>query len=510
MRRVVSVYLPMWATDRWQQLNESLVSKSLVSKSLGAEPLALTDRRLVYAANEAALGLGIHVGMPVSQAQAMLPGLRVETADPAGDVAALRRLAGWCVRFSPLAAPCAPDSVWIDVTGCAHLYGGEERLVQAVMERLGEAGLAARVAVADTPGCAHALARYGLDALCVVPPGEVPAALEPLPIEALRLEAAMSAGLRQIGFDTIGQLTAAPRGPLARRFGAGLMRRLDQALGRAGEPLEPVAPAGLIRVRQGFPEPIATPDDLLRITALLTEQLCGKLRQADLGASRLDLVFVRVDGSPQMVRVGTAAATRDAAHLTRLLSAQIETVDPGFGVDSVWLAAPLTGRLGARQIVSDLAVGGEAADLSSLIDTLLNRLGSRNLFRVAAVESDIPERSVRRVALSGGEMGGGWPASLPRPSRLLSPPRAVDAVALLPDHAPLQFTLGKHAHRVRRSDGPERIFGEWWRADDEFFAVRDYFQVEDEEGRRFWLFREGDGEHPESGDMGWYLHGVFG
>jgi len=494
----------MWATDRWQQLN----------RRLGAEPLALTDRRLVYAANEAALGLGVYVGMPVAQAQAMLPGLRVETADPAGDVAALRRLAGWCLRFSPLAAPCVPDSVWIDVSGCAHLHGDEDRLVQAIMERLGEAGLAARVAVADTPGCAYALARYGLDALCVVPPGEGPAALlaalAPLPIEALRLDAAVSAGLRNLGFDTIAQLTAAPRAPLARRFGAGLMRRLDQALGRAGEPLEPVAPAGLIRVRQGFPEPIATSDDLLRITALLTERLCDKLRQADLGASRLDLVFVRVDGLPQMVQVGTAAATRDAAHLTRLLSAQIETVDPGFGVDSVWLAAPLTGNLGARQVVSDLAAGHAAADLSSLIDTLLNRLGSRNVFRVASVESDIPERSVRRVAPGGSETGGRWPASLPRPSRLLNPPRAVDAVSLLPDHAPVQFTLGKRAHRVRASDGPERIFGEWWRADDEFFAVRDYFQVEDEDGRRFWLFREGDGEHPESGDMGWYLHGLFG
>jgi protein ImuB len=362
--------------------------------------------------------------------------------------------------------------------------------------------------VADTPGCAYALARHGLDALCVVPPGGAAAALAPLPIEALRLEPTAAAGLRRLGFDTVGQLAAAPRAPLARRFGNEVLRRLDQALGHAPEPLEPVAPPDLIRVRQGFPEPIATPDDLTRITALLTEQICEKLRQADLGASRLDLVFLRVDGTPHMVRVGTAAATRDAAHLTRLLSAQIETVDPGFGIDSVWLAAPLTGRLGARQMISDLAAA-PVADLTSLIDTLLNRLGSKNLYRVAAVESDIPERSVRRIP-PGAVPAGNWPAELPRPARLLSPPRAVDAVALLPDHPPVQFTWRKRAHRVRRADGPERIFGEWWRADDEFFAVRDYFQVEDEEGRRFWLFREGDGEHPESGDMGWYLHGMFG
>ncbi len=505
MRRVVSVYLPNWATDRWRQLNE---------RGPGTEPLALASQRAVYAADAAAAGLGVYAGMKVAQAQAMLPGLRVEPADPAGDTAALRRLAGWCVRFSPLAAPCGPDSVWIDMTGCAHLHGGEEKFLQSVLERLGEAGVAARVAVADTPGCAHALARHGLDTLCVVPPGQAAAAMAPLPVEALRLDAETAAGLRQLGFDTVAQLAAAARAPLARRFGAGLLRRLDQALGRAAELLEPVAPAGMIRVRQGFAEPIATADDLARVTALLVERLCEKLAHAERGASRLDLVFVRVDGSPQMVRIGTAAATRDAAHLTRLLCARIENVDPGFGVESVWLAAPLTAALGARQMEADGLFGDaaarHAAELSSLIDILVNRLGETRVYAAEAVESDIPERSVRLVppALSTG--GKGWPASLPRPPRLLSPPRAVDAVALLPDHPPVQFTWRRRAHRVRRADGPERIFGEWWQSDDAFFAVRDYFQLEDQDGQRFWLFRQGDGEHPESGDMAWYLHGVFG
>jgi protein ImuB len=452
--------------------------------------------------------------MKVSQAQAMVPGLRLEPADQAGDAASLRRLAGWCVRFSPLAAPCGPDSVWIDVTGCAHLHGGEAGFLQTVLERLGEAGVAARVAVADTPGCAHALARHGLDAVCVVPPGQAAAAMAPLPVEALRLEAAAVAGLRQLGFDTVAQLAGAARGPLARRFGAGVLRRLDQALGRVAEPLEPVAPAGMIRVRQGFAEPIATAEDFSRVTALLVERLCEKLARAERGASRLDLVFVRVDGSPQMVRVGTAAATRDAAHLTRLLCARIEEVDPGFGVESVWLAAPLTASLGARQMEADGLFGDaaarQAAELSSLIDILVNRLGEARVFAAEAVESDIPERSVRLVAPALAAGGKGWPASLPRPPRLFSPPRAVDAVALLPDHPPVQFTWRRRAHRVRRADGPERIFGEWWQSDAAFFAVRDYFQVEDQDGQRFWLFRQGDGEHPESGDMAWYLHGVFG
>jgi protein ImuB len=464
---------------------------------------------LVYAANQQALSLGVYPGMAVSQAQAMLPKLQVEPADPVGDAAALKRLAGWCLRFSPLAACCAPDGVWIDITGCAHLHGGEDALLNAVLDRLAEAGVNARAAVADTPGCAHAMARHGLDVLCVVPPGGQAKALANLPVRALRLEAEISAALQRLGFDTVGQLAAAPRAPLARRFGGELMRRLDQAMGRVPEPLEPVLPPDLCRVRQGFAEPIATPEDLRRVTVLLAEQLCEKLRLRDQGACRLDLVFLRVDGVAQMVRVGTAAPTRDAAHIARLLVAGIETVDPGFGVESVMLAAPLTDALGARQTLSALTAPAEA-DLAALIDTLINRLGAGAVFRAAPVESDIPERAVRAAPPLAALGGRNWPAHLPRPPRLLAPPRRVEAMALLPDHPPVQFTWRKKPHRVRRADGPERVYGEWWLDDDAFFAVRDYFQVEDEAGQRFWLFRQGDGERPETGDMGWFLHGLFG
>lgn len=475
-------------------------------------PLALVrkdgNRRVVHAADSAALELGVFVGMPASQAQALVPGLRVEEADPAADAAGLRRLAAWCLRFTPLTALCAPDGVWLDITGCAHLFGGEDALLQMVLDRLTESGVTARVAVADTPGCAHALARHGLDVACVVPPGAQAAALTSLPVRALRLEPDVVAGLQLLGFATVGQLAATPRGPLARRFGGEALRRLDQALGRVAEVLEPVAPPDLVRVRQGFPEPISTPEDLRRVTELLAGQLADKLRQRDLGACRLDLVFGRMDGVRQAVRVGLAAPSRDAAHMARLLGERLESVDPGFGVENVALAASLTGRLGARQALSDLTVPAET-DLAALIDTLLNRLGPGGLFRVAPVESDLPERAVRRVG-PAARPEGGWPAHLPRPPRLFSPPRPVQAMALLPDHPPAQFTWRDRRHVVRRADGPERVYGEWWLSDEECFAVRDYFQVEDEAGQRFWLFREGDGERPETGGMGWFLHGVFG
>jgi protein ImuB len=513
MRRVVSLFLPHWPTDRVR-----------LHEGPAAGPLVLAARqggkRLITAACPKAAALGLAPGMAVSQAQAMVPGLCVGEADPAGDAAALRRLAGWCLRVSPLAAPCPPDGVWIDITGCAHLHGGEAALLARLTQRLVEAGLHARAAVADTPGAAHAVARVRQNKdggfggggtphpTFMVPPGEQAAALAGLPVRALRLAPDLAEALGRLGFDRVGQLMAAPRPPLTRRFGSSALRLLDQALGRVAEPIEPVLPPDLCRVRQGFPEPISTAADLQRVTAWLAEQLCEKLRRRDQGASRLDLVFTRVDGTQAVVSVGTASPSRDVAHLSRLLLAQIENVDPGFGVEMVMLSAPLVQRLGARQGLSALIAPAET-DLSGLVDMLSNRLGAARVFRAAPVESDVPERAVRHVP-PGSIVRAEWPAMLPRPPRLLHPPRPIEAVALLPDQPPVRFTWRRVSHRVRRADGPERVFGEWWRSENEIAAVRDYFQVEDEAGQRFWIFREGDGQDAETGGLDWFLHGFFG
>jgi protein ImuB len=438
-------------------------------------------------------------GMAVAQAQAMQPGLRIEEADPAGDEAGLKRLAGWCLRhISPLAAVNPPDGVWIDITGCAHLFGGEAALLSMLVGRLGEAGIFARAAVGDTPGAAHAFARFG------------GADLAALPVAALRLPEEIVLALRRLGFETVGDVMKAPRAPLARRFGGLVLWRLDQALGDAPEPTEPLLVAEIPRTRMGFLEPISTADDLARAAGLLTERLCEKLLQRGLGARQLDLVFTRVDGVGQMIRVGTAAASRDAAHLTRLLVQKIETVDPGFGIEAVCLAASFADVLGARQVLSDMCTERAGADLSALVDTLANRLGAEKVFRLAPVESDVPERSVRRVGPLARGAGAGWPEGLPRPARLFAPPQPVQVLALLPDHAPKTFVWRRRPYRVRRADGPERIFGEWWRSVGETWLVRDYFSVEDEAGQRFWLFRRGDGEDFSTGDLRWYLHGMFG
>jgi protein ImuB len=512
MRRVVSLFLPHWSTDR-ARLHEGAGTPDEAFVLAARQG----SRRLITATSPHAASLSLFAGMAVSQAQAMVPSLRIGEADPAGDTAALKRLAAWCLRLSPLAAPCAPDGVWIDITGCAHLHGGEAALLGKLTHRLAEAGLHARAAIADTPGAAHAVARFAAHAvarfaatpLTIVPPSGQAAAIAPLPIQALRVAPDIAEALSRLGFDTVGQLMETPRAPLTRRFGATALRLLDQALGRVPEPIEPILPPDLCRVRHSFPEPISTADDLARVTTMLATQLCEKLHRRDQGASRLHLVFTRVDGTTATATIGTAAPTRDAAHLTRLLHAHIETIDPGFGIETAMLAAPLVQRLGARQTLSALTAPPEA-DLSGLIDMLCTRLGPARVFRTQPVESDIPERALRHVPPGTVMRPDSWPAHLPRPPRLLHPPRPIEAVALLPDQPPVRFTWRRISHRIRRADGPERVFGEWWRSDAELAAVRDYFQVEDEAGQRFWIFREGDGQDPGTGNLDWFLHGFFG
>jgi protein ImuB len=447
--------------------------------------------------------LGLRPGMKLAQAQALVPGLEVHDADSPGDAALLRRLAEWCLRYAPLTAVNPPDGLWIDITGSTHMYGGETPLLRDLVSRLNSQGLAVRAAVADTPAVAHAVARFGSGG--VVPPGkDVVAAF---PIEALRLPADMIADLRLMGFERVGPLATAARAPLARRFGVELAKRLDQAAGVLFEPIVPVTPLVSIQARLGFVEPLLTAEALSAVITTLVAQVSDDLERAGLGARRLDLRFERVDGSVQAIRIGTARPVRDARHLARMLDERLERVGPGLGVEAMHLIVIMAETLGFVQTASSL-VADASPDLAPLVDRLVNRLGEAEVYRLAPVQSDVPERSVRPVAALT-QVTGGWPADLPRPVRLLDPPQPIDAIALLPDHPPVAFTWRRIRHRVRHADGPERIAGEWWKRDREWVSVRDYFRVEDEDGRRFWLFRRGNGSDMETGDMRWFLHGFF-
>ena len=497
--------------------------------------------------------------MALAQAQALVPGLTIRPAQPEADEAGLRRLAVWCLRYAPLVAPDPPDGLWIDITGCAHLMTarhssyprkqasrsprpahpalsprpphaprathkatspaererwtssppGEAALLTDLTARLKAAGITVRAAIADTPGAAHALSHHATDPLAIASPNGTAAALASLPIVALRLDPETTDSLHRLGLSRIDQLAAIPRGPLARRFGPDVLRRLDQALGHTAEPIAPITPPSAITSRLGFIDPLLTADAFAAVIGQLTTRVCDKLRRAGTGVRRLDLWFERVDGSIQTIRIGTARPSRDATHLTRLLIERLETIDPGLGVEAMRLVVSLSDWLNGEQSTAALADGDTQPDISALVDRLINRLGTARVWRAAPVESDIPERSVRRTPPMVLQADKGWPDGLPRPVRLLSPPQPVEAIALLPDHPPAAFTWRRRRFRVRRADGPERIHGEWWRHTAEMAATRDYWRVEDEGGRRFWLYRSGNGNDPTTGDLRWFLHGIF-
>jgi protein ImuB len=507
MRRVVSLWLPTWPTDRLRRMRSDAVlpvEAPLVTRAHDGRRLA------VAAANRTALALGLRPGMPLAHAQAMVPGLEVAPADPAADAAALGDLAAWCLRYAPLTALDPPDGIWIDTTGCAHLHSGEAALLGDLVARLGRAGIAARAALADTPGAAWAMARHAEAPLTMVPPGGQADAVVLLPVAALRLPAGTVQGLQRLGLDLVGQLVSTPRAPLARRFGTAVLRRLDQALGHAPEPIAPVVPPDAVQQAFAFPEPLLTAAALRIVIDRLAEAVCADLARAGLGARRLELIFERMDDRAQVVRLGTARPSRDPRHLARLLGERLETVEPGFGVAAMRLVVALAEPLGAMQAAVPLGnAAAVEADLAPLVDRLAARFGEARVFRVLPVESDVPERSVQRAAPFAASRSRAWPSDLPRPVRLLVPPEPVEAVSALPDHPPAVFTWRRMRHRVRRADGPERIAGEWWRRDGEWRAVRDYWAVEDEAGQRFWLYRRGDGIDPATGDLAWFLHGLF-
>ena len=513
------------------------------------------SRLVIAAACPAARALGLVPGMAITQARALVPNLDIRDADPAGDAADLLHLATTAARrWTPLAAVSGIDGLLLDITGTAHLFGGEAKMARRIVRLLARLGYTARVAIADTPGAAWAIARFrrpgegggrdvwgnrfatqhsgpGLrrgDGFVIVPPAEHSKALAPLPLAALRLDPTTIDALVHLGVATIGQLAAMPRAPLARRFGDALITRLDQASGRAAEPLDPVIPPEPIAVTQRFAEPIATAEAIEHWLSHLMQNLVTALAQAGKGARMIELIADRIDGVPQHLRIGLARPSRDAAHMLRLITRRIEEIAPGYGIDALALHVRRADPLRAQPFEERLE--DTSADIAPLVDTLANRIGDARLWRMQPVESDVPERSLASAApiadatraaarlkpddvrrLDRGTDLHPWHPRWPRPARLLRRPEPLDhVIAELPDQPPRRFTWRGQTHRIICADGPERILGEWWHRTAEADSVRDYFRVEDEAGHRFWLFRRGDGERPETGDLAWFIHGAFG
>lgn len=487
-----------------------------MERGFDAPPFALVEtvrqvRRLAAVSREAA-ALGLYAGQKATDARARVPELVLAEAEPEADARALRELADWCVRYSPAVAIDPPAGLFLDITGVAHLWGGEVELRDDFVMRLKAAGLSFRLAIAETAGAAWAMARFGPDGAILSPGGEA-AALQTLPPAALRLDPEAAAQIERLGLRRLGQILDLPRAPFGRRFGAAALKRLDQALGRAPEALTFRRPPTPWVDRLAVLEPVSTPDDMARICADVIARLCTRLEAEGRGARRFEVVFHRVDGKVPMLAVGLAIAGRDAARIAKLFAPRIETIDPGFGVEAVTGWAHEVEPLEARQhnMGEGLALAPEDG-LAPLVDRLVNRLGAKQVWRAAAVPSHIPERAAA-PAPPLANAPAAWDPEAPRPLRLFRRPEPLESVfALLPDDPPRRFRWRGRVHEVSRAEGPERIAAEWWRHDIAEVStdqIRDYYRVEDQDGARFWLFRAGlygAGDAPPK----WWLHGLFG
>ena len=470
---------------------------------------------MLAAVNRQAEAAGLAPGMRLADARALFPRLAAAEARPAEDRRGLERLALWCNRFTPCCAVDGADGLLLDIAGAAHLFGGEAAMAAEVEARLAGLGFEARAGLADTPGAAWALARFGAPGRRTAAPGAALAALEALPVEALRIAPEDARLLRRLGLATVGAAEALPRAALARRFGRRernetVLERLDRALGRRPDPVASLPPPPACLARLAFPEPLIDLRGLEAALARLAADLCAALERSGRGAREIALLFCRVDGGAAERSVSTARASRDSTHLRRLFAGKIETVDPGFGIDAMALRAVRAEPLAPGQL--RLAEGGRGnGALGPLIDRLQARLGEGSVSRLAPVASHLPERAERRAA--PGREGAAWPVrpgAPQRPFRLFDRPEPVDVVAEAPDGPPALLTWRRLRRRIARAEGPERIEPEWW-AGGPGGAPRDYYRAEDTEGRRYWLFRAGlyrdaGGEEPPR----WYIHGLYG
>jgi protein ImuB len=519
MRRIVSLWFPDYAVERFIRGR----MKARETPPPAKLPFALVEAgakglRLV-AVNAAARRFGLTRGQRLADARAAVPDLLSELHEPEADMASLLGLCRWLERYSPWIAPDAPDGVLLDVTGVAHLFGGEAAMLAEMAARLARYGFTARASLAQTIGAAWALARYGGDRL------------EALPIEALRIDAEAARTLRRLGLKTIGSLLDIPRTSLARRFRGetipeNVLMRLDEAMGHRDEPLSPLTPPAAFMAHRALMEPVMTPEGLEAILGSLVAALAGDLEAKAQGAGRLILKLFRSDGSRIDVAAGLSAPACDPHHLLRLLKPKLETVDAGFGIDAMTLEARETQAIAARQYGFMEDAGGE--DLDRLNDRVMNR-HEAVIASLHDVESHIPERAEIPQLRHPGESrdplnrngkantrkfgsARGVPAfagmteekTKLRPLLVFDRPEPVSVIAAVPDGPPMRFTWRRVTRRVAKAQGPERIAPEWWRPS-AGEIIRDYYAVEDDTGRRYWLYREGlYGETQPR----WFVHGL--
>ena len=459
-------------------------------------------RMTVKAASASASAQGIRAGMVVADCRAVLPTLQVFDAHPGEAEKLLEALAGWCLRFTPIAAVDGPDGLILDISGCPHLWGGEAAYLKDITGRLKTLGYHIRAAIADTIGAAWAVSRYG-STTPIVMPGKTKEALMPLPPAALRADGAIVERLEKLGFMKIAQFIDMPRQALRRRFGRQLLNRLDQAMGAEMEMLEPVCPLQPFLERLPLLEPIRTAKAIEIAIKQLLDQLCSRLAREEKGLRKAVLHCYRIDGQVQEVVIGTNRASRNAAHLFKLFELKIPSIEPDLGIELFTLESAITEELtAAQEALFETHSNSDDAAIAGLLDRISGKLGPC-IRRYLPAEHYWPERSYKLATSLAEEPETAWRTDLPRPLHLLPTPEPIEVTVALPDYPPMLFHYKGQLHQVVRADGPERIEQEWWLQEG---LYRDYYCVEDKEGGRYWLFRAGP---YDEGQPKWFLHGFF-
>lgn len=516
-RRILSIWLARLAIDRW------LIEECAPGEDADAEPLALITETAhgprIDAANAAGEEAGARAGMMLADARALCPRLKACPSDPEGDRAFLEGLAAWARRWGPWAGIDAPDDLLVDVTAVAHLFGGEAELLADAQARFVARGLVARLAIAPTAGAAWALAHYGPERTILSPRQDIAAALADLPVAALRLDEDVLTVLRRLGLKRIGDLTArfganSGRDALHRRFrnrkspAANPLVRLDQLLGRAAEPLLPVIPHTAPLVQRRLLEPVRHRASLDTILADLAGDMARELEARGEGARRLELSLWRVDGEVVIRRFEMAVASRDSAHIRRLFATKLDDVDAGFGIETVRLRASWAEPLPLDQCDIEAAAEAHGTSLATCIDRLTVRLGEGAVRRPVLYASHIPERAQRwQAPLAPEPASQGELAFHARPIKLLDRPEEIAVLYATPHGYPQRFRWRGAVHDVVRVEGPERIAPEWWR-ERGATRLRDYYRIEDREGRRYWIYRLGLFGDGRGGTPDWFLQGL--
>jgi protein ImuB len=497
-KRFVSIWFRYLLTDWFSLRNPALSNIPFV--------LAAPDhgRMVVTAANAIAQLQGIETGNVVADARALVPSLQIADDKPGLSSKLLHGLAEWCIRYTPAVAIDLPGGLILDASGCAHLWGGEEKYVKDIHARLEKFGYYTRIAMADTIGAAWASSRFDKE-IAVIERNEQTKALVHLPPQALRLEAGIVERLHKLGLRHISQFIGMPRPILRRRFGQAFIDKLDYAIGNKEEFIQPVHPIEPYQERLPCLEPIVTRTGIEIALQQLLETLCTRLRQEGKGLRNTIFKGYRIDGKIEMIEIGTTRATHNITHLFKLFDIKLQTIEPALGIEVFTLEARKVEDVSPSQEKLWETTGGlEHTGLSELLDRLTGKLGFNPVHRYLPDEHYWPERSIKPAASLEEKPTTFWKTDRPRPLHLLPTPEPIEVAAPIPDYPPMHFRHKGKLHKIIKAEGPERIEQEWWLQQGKH---RDYYYVEDEEGQRYWLFRlghyTGDRSHQ------WFLHGLF-